>query len=404
MWKYTKNRKEPDSNRVFYIGAYCGDANHLKRQDIRQNPAGTTKMDYIIHALKESGKKVTLFAIAPSKKSGYCQEEIIQKDALEERVYLPSLVIRILGKNIVRGDLSCYFIKKYIKKNVKEGDTVIVYHSLLYKDVLMKLRQKIGFKLILEVEEIYHEVVECKPSVIKQEMEALQTADGYIFSTLNLNDRINHNKLPMLVVNGNYAGQKIIGKDIFEDGKYHCVYAGILEASKGAALAIRTAEYLPEQYVIHILGYGSEQEIDMIQNIIRETQGKTQCEIRYEGMLSGDAYYTLLQSAHVGLCTQNLDASYNNTSFPSKILVYLANGLRVVSGNVETIRNSEVGEHLFYYNQSAPEAVANCISQIDFENKYDSREVLKNLDKEIINKIGRMLYEISSETKETCIK
>ena len=409
MWKYIRKHKKVDSkmlceNRVFYIGAYCGDVNELKRQDIRTNPAGTTKMDYIIHALKDSGRKVTLFAIAPSKRSGYCPEEIIIKDSLEERIYLPSLVIRILGKNIVRGDLSCYFIKKYIRKYVKEGDTVVAYHSLLYKDLLAKLRQEIRFKLVLEVEEIYHEVIKCKAIVQKQELEILQDADGYIFSTINLNERINQKKLPMIVVNGNYLGEKHVTTDIFRDGKYHCVYAGILEASKGAALAIRTAEYLSERYVVHILGYGSMQEVEEVQKLIKDIQGKTDCEIRYEGMLSGEAYYSLLQSAHVGLCTQNLDASYNSTSFPSKVLVYLANGLRVVSGNVDTIRNSSVGEQLYYYNQSTPEEVAACITQIDFSKEYDSRKVLKKLDKEIVNDIGKMLYEINNRNKRANIK
>ena len=47
-----------------------------------------------------------------------------------------------------------------------------------------------------------------------------------------------------------------------------------------------------------------------------------------------------IQKCQIGLCTQNIDAAFNTTSFPSKILSYMSNGLEVVGVNIAAIKNS----------------------------------------------------------------
>ena len=39
-------------------------------------------------------------------------------------------------------------------------------------------------------------------------------------------------------------------------------------------------------------------------------------------------------------------------SFPSKIITYMANGLRVVSANIRSVKSSLVGEYLTYYDNN----------------------------------------------------
>ncbi len=58
---------------------------------------------------------------------------------------------------------------------------------------------------------------------------------------------------------------------------------------------------------------------------------KTKCKITYDGAFYVKKYYEFLQKCHIGLSTQNPYEPFNNSSFPSKVLVYMANGLRVVS-------------------------------------------------------------------------
>lgn len=54
-------------------------------------------------------------------------------------------------------------------------------------------------------------------------------------------------------------------------------------------------------------------------------------------------------------------------SFPSKIITYMANGLRVVSANIRSVKSSLVGEYLTYYDNNTPEDIAKAIMTINKE-------------------------------------
>lgn len=374
---------------VYYLGAYSGDGEKLKRKNIRTNPGGTGKMDYLLYALYKEKIPAVLVEIAPGKDTGFCREEWISKDSLQSRVCLSSLVVRVFGKNIVRGDLTAFFLKRFFRRHITKEDTVIVYHSLSYCEAIRQLHSEIGFRLILEVEEIYHEVVSCTERVIKEELTAIQDADAYIFSTEGLNRRLNGGEKPYLVVNGNYLAQPRYGEP-FEDGRCHCVYAGTLEATKGAALAAETALYLDENYAVHILGYGTEKEIQKIRELVESIQTKTRCAVTYDGVMQGEEYLRFLQKCRIGFCTQMPETKYIETSFPSKILVYLANGLRVVCGKYPAVENSKIGSRLDYYEQQSPQSVAETV-RLAAGCERDSRAILMDLDEKFRSELSDFL-------------
>ena len=108
-------------------------------------------------------------------------------------------------------------------------------------------------------------------------------------------------------------------------------------------------------------------------------------------MLSGEEYIKFIQSCDIGLSTQNPNAAFNETSFPSKVLSYMANGLRVVSIKIEVLKSSAVNELLYYYDINNPEAIANAIKGVDMSSLYDSRERIKELDKKFREEIKNLL-------------
>lgn len=89
-------------------------------------------------------------------------------------------------------------------------------------------------------------------------------ADAFILSNDLLDGKINKYRKPSIVIYGTYkVEQKIVEK--FNDGKIHAIYAGTFDANKGGAqIAIQAAEYLPENYHIHICGFGTEQDTENI--------------------------------------------------------------------------------------------------------------------------------------------
>lgn len=126
-------------------------------------------------------------------------------------------------------------------------------------------------------------------------------------------------------------------------------------------------------------------------------QKRTKCILTYDGLKLGEEYIRFLQKCQIGLCTQIPDAKYTETSFPSKILVYLANGLQVLSVRIPAVENSEVGEMLFYYDTQSPREIANAIMKIPVGEIYDSRMLLNQLDKDCEKNIKQLMEYIDDE-------
>lgn len=268
----------------------------------------------------------------------------------------------------------------------------MVYHSLGYARLIRILRRLIGFRLVLEVEEIYADVTGDE-RVRKREMRLFEAADAYLFPTELLDEKINTKKKPSAIIYGTYQVEEE-RKCRFEDGKVHLLYAGTLDPRKGGATAAAAAGELPEGYHVHILGFGSEEEIRQIKDEIERVNRTTKATVTYDGLLSGEEYIRFVQSCDVGFSTQTPDAAFNETSFPSKVLSYLANGLRVVSVRIKALERSAISDLLYYYDENTPEVIADAVKEIDFSQPYDSRTVIKKLDENFVEAIERLINDV----------
>lgn len=372
--------------KVYYIGYYSDPNKASKRKTA---PSAVTKMDYIIHCLKKKGYEVEIISFCEDndrnsflkKKNGY---EIMKNDV---RVIFFSnyasrfRIIRIIGRLF-----SWIKIRKYLCENCMNDDVkVIIYHSLGLLKV-MNLFHKMNKKFILEMEEIYSDVIGNK-CLRKKEIRYAKKANAYLFPTEMLNSVINDTNKPYLVVHGTYQVEEERNINVFDkeiktemNRIIHCVYAGTFDPRKGGVIAaISAAEYLPKNYHIHILGFGTTEEINNMKKLIYYISEKGNAKVTYDGLLTDDDYIKFLQSCDIGLSTQNPNAVFNSSSFPSKILSYLSNGLRVVSIRIPAIEKSKVGNVLFYYDNQTPIEIANAILSVDINKEYDSRKLIEQL-------------------------
>lgn len=282
----------------------------------------------------------------------------------------------------------------YLLSNTKRGETVVVYHSLSYMKVIRLIQLIKKIKLTYEIREIYSDALpnsafrNIKYGIYKRrELNYFAYADQYIFPTELLNDLINKGKKPYLIATGVYKSEERIVSRA-DDGLVHIVYAGTLDPAKGGAeFAVQAAKYLPKNYWIHILGYGTDVMIEKILDEIRTVSKLTQCKVSYEGVLYNEEYRAFLQKCHIGLSTQNLAGSFNDTSFPSKIFTYLANGLQVLSCSIRAVRDSAVGKYMFYYKSNEPICIAEEILAIPINISSANNDVLSSLDKDLRKRI-----------------
>lgn len=347
--------------------------------------AAMNKMDYICDALETGGREVVIISASANmdKQNGaaYCIEQITEKTCCINFACWPcnGRWRRYLNRCRIHWHIFLELMK------VKRDEKVIVYHSLGYMNLVNLAHKLKKFHLILECEEIYADVIG-NEELRSKEIHFTQSADSYIIPTRLLSDIVNLNKKPEVVIHGTYAVEQDRGcnyfkRDLHSDtvGTVHCVYAGTMDPRKGGAVAAAAAEFLPENYHIHILGFGSEKQIQEMKERIADISSRAKARVTYDGLLSGEEYIRFIQSCDIGLSTQNPDAAFNATSFPSKILSYLANGLRVVSIRIPSVEQSAVGHALYYYDTQTPEEIAKAILSIDMTQKYDSRQLVAQL-------------------------
>lgn len=373
------------ANKIYYLIHFDNKTNR------NVTPSAITKGKYVASALASCSSEVEIVSLAyPTKDS---QDEVYYQVSenvichLFKGKYSNNRIIRYLNHKLYDKK-----IRKYLKQNVKKDDIIVVYHSLANMKLVKYIKKNITDKIVYEVEEIYGDVINDEKAKTK-ELKAFKNASSYIFSNDYLNSIINTKQLPYVTCYGTYEIPTLY-KESFNDNLIHCLYAGTLAQNKGALNAINVAKYLPNNYLIHILGFGSEKDIADIKNAVNEVNnsyGTT--KVIYEGLKLNEEYLKFIQKCQIGLCTQNIDAAFNTTSFPSKILSYMSNGLEVVGVNIAAIKNSKVGQYIQFYNVPDEKEIANEILNINLNNKTNNVDVVKELDKEFKEDLKDMLVK-----------
>ncbi len=398
MYSNQVMEKTTSMKKVYYLG-YYGDPSPLSNRD--NTPAADTKMSYVIESMKKSGCEVEVISFCADedrkvmfrKKAGY---EIIRNNTkvmFFDNYTSKYRILRVAGRWI-----SWIKIKHYLKEHCLSQDSkIVIYHSIGLLKVLRFFHRK-RKPFILEMEEIYADVIG-KKQLHTREIQAAKLASGYIFPTQMMSKEINPNKKPEIVIHGTYHVEpdrkyNLLGINSNHDKSdiIHVVYAGTLDARKGGAtVAVASAEFLSQRYHVHILGFGSKSEKQFIQDQITDIVSRTKAKVSYDGLLSGEEYIRFIQNCDIGLSTQNPDAAFNATSFPSKILSYLSNGLHVVSVRIPVVEYSAIGDILTYYDNQTPEEVAKAIKNVRMDLPYDSRMRIQALDREICEQLKSFL-------------
>lgn len=375
---------------LIYIAHYDTPESEQKRVC---SPAGTAKIRYVLSAIERIGKKVKLISASCTYGKKSVGGSVKPLGNQSELILLPAL--RRGGKliNLIAAAFFRIYFFLYLLFHIKRKACVIVYHSLFLIRPVTWLKRLKKIRLVLEIEEIYGDVIG-REKTVNRELKFFQIADAYIFPSAILAEKLNPAQKPSVVVHGTYQGEQ--DREVsFNDGKIHCVYSGTLDVRKGGAFAAAAAAYLPENYHIHILGFGSEMDIHAFQETVTQLKKTCKCGVSFDGCLSGEAYIRFIQACQIGLSTQDPNAPFNQTSFPSKILSYMANGLRVVSIRIPAIETSAIGKYLYYYEEQTAENIANAIMRVDLTDDYDSHKILKKLDGTFCEELKALIQAVS---------
>lgn len=363
-------------DRIYYLGFYDSEANAVEGRSFV--PAARNKMDYLADAIASKGKEVTIVSASATK---------LDRSFPAKEQHLRHGVSLILFRTLPSGSkyrriasvvLSRFKTFQFLVTRLGNQDTLIVYHSLAYMIPVYVAHRLRRFRLILEVEEIYADQTKASIARSALEMLFLRTGDAYILSTGQLSGLVNRKSAPELTLLGSYQEEPRT-VEARRDGRFHAVYAGVIDHAKGAFRVVEAARYLGANYHLHVIGFGNSDELALLRDRIHEVQQLTSCNITYDGLLHGEKYAEFLQHCDVGIVAQKNDEDFVNSSFPSKILPYLANGLTVVCGRFDSVTDSVVGRMITYVEGNSPRHLAEAIARAA-RTPTDGRNLVQALD------------------------
>lgn len=371
---------------IKYIGFY--DISGLNQNRNAQLSA-INKMNYIINVLNECDYSVKI--ISPAWSKGKKIKSL--KYMIDNNEYIMPASLKNAGLfKVINHIYSMIWLFVYLFFNCKKNEQVIVYHSLYLMFIVTLIKKLKKIRIILEVEEIYSDVICASEKFKKRELNFINHSDKYIWVSNMLRKTFDKNNCKYCVINGTYKTEKQITKK-YNDGKIHLVYSGIIDYTKGAFNAIKLSEYLNEKYIIHIIGYGNRKIIEELNDEINKANKKNKCIVIYDGIKKDKEYIEYIQKCDVGLSIQDNNTNYNLTSFPSKILAYLSNGLRVVCVDLPAIKDSDIKDILYFYDGNSIKNISNVIKGIDYIQKYDSRELINKLNVNTKENIKELLRD-----------
>ena len=259
-------------NKLFYLSYYS-----VQQAQRNASPAAVAMTKYVSKALKQAvGKNTIISPAQASDRKFYPQEETVDEQN-NKVIFLPSYYakpknyfMRIFNRFRRQRDL-----RHILEEQLSDGDTLIVYHSLALIEAVKWILKRRKIRLIIQVCEIYADVTNDEKQK-RREMSFFELADAYIFSSSQLEKTINIKQKKCTICLGTYQVEPDRGIR-FHDGKSHVVYAGTFDPRKGGAIAsVMAGKFLPENYHIHIIGFGSEKDKKYLLDKIEEVSKKKQ--------------------------------------------------------------------------------------------------------------------------------
>ena len=371
---------------IYYLGFY--NSIDSGEKTVNTSFAGVFKMGYIVRKLKEVGKPFKVVSCATREPFGVSKQSAIKKDGYEE-IFLKSYrfkgFMRKVG--IVLNNMQ---VNKFLK-SVKREDTLIVYHAPTLCESVYKAKKKIGFNLVLEIEEVYsvdQKMVNAEKIKTKEE-KLFSIADSYILVNDLIYEKYTDGKKPYTVVYGAYDGVPACSQEK-GDGK-HILFSGSLDKVRGAELAVETAEHLPKGYVLHLTGRGEEGFVNTLkQKIESVNKNEDYADVIYHGALSDEDLDKLAYTCDIGLNLQDTNNTFEAVSFPSKITFYMLHGLTVVSTKMSSVLASKLNDSISFCDLNA-NAVAKAIQEVQIKDKQENYMSITNLDKKVVSDLATIL-------------
>ncbi len=313
----------------------------------------------LIKGLKKNGVDIECFSGLPINRSVSKKILINENDEIEDGVhyhYYKTVNLPVLRQ------LGIYFnAKKSLKKVKNDGKTFAICDCLNIANALgmVKSARRKKIPLIMIVTDIPE--FQYGKKLQKFANKLLLKADGYIFLTEQMNEKINLNKKPYIVLEGHSDNSlSLIGeKEKFEKTtkKKIVVYAGSIQKLYGIQNLVEGfIEADIKDARLHIFGDGDYRE--ELENVSLKYKN-----VKYMGIKNNDEVVFEEQRASLLVNPRPISPEYTKYSFPSKNMEYMVSGTPVLTTKLPGMPK-EYYPYVYFIEDESPFGIAKSIKQV----------------------------------------
>lgn len=355
--------------------------------------AATNKMDYVCSAIVRAGYNVQIISpswIGERGNGKYEKQQTVKVDDDISVTFCPSWRTSNKIAGYIKIIFSLNWLFLYLLFKARKNEKILVYHTSWLSIPIRMVNLFKRFKLVLEVEEIYGKVWKNKKLLNMMENGLIPSADYYILVSDLLAKILGISQ--SIILYGGYVYIDKKANDTNKNGHINIVYAGSIDTTRNAAFNIvETVKYLNNNYIVNILGFGGEEQIQKLKQQILDMNNTLKREAcLYHGIKPEREFTKFLHSCQIGVNSQMV-GDYFNTAFPSKILTYLSHNLIVVSTPIKSVVESALSDMINFADSDSPEDIAKAIMAVDINHPYDSMARIKELDEKFVDDIGKLL-------------
>lgn len=357
--------------KILYVSSLCSVKEYERMFNLYGSTSSHASQKFnrmLVEGLVANGCDVDALTQRIIVKGG--ENDLVRPDEVENEIhykYLPRYADK--KKNRLMTIRNAYKeIKKWKKKN---PDGVVICDIILGEMSIAVWLSSFGSKMknygiVTDVPGIragdQRKGIKAIPQKIKDYMISIY--DGYIFLTDKMNERLNKNGKPYVVVEG-MVDPAVLNEPNTLENKHAetvCMMAGLLEDIFGVS-ALLEAFMKTDKKDARLLFYGKGGSVDKI-----EQCAKKDGRIKYCGELTNKQIVAEEKKATLLINPRPAEGEWTAYSFPSKNMEYMASGTPLVAYDLPCIPREYIP---YFYQITSKEQMSDLLNELLFKDKEE---------------------------------
>lgn len=320
------------------IGNPISEEVRTERQILTDSPAATKKIFQMAECLKKVGGNPMVLSLGRGK----CTNKFsFFPSELQRHRGIPIVYSMFIGLKPISYFLTILGLVHILFRYSRTKERVIIFYNRLPAYSCFLIVAKIlRYKLFLDLEDgqvSSHLKYKRVTSQIYTYIFDRFCSDGVILASEKLRSfaRQKNSLVYYGVINSSSYVNTWGGSVI------RCLFSGSLSVQTGSDTLCRAIEIIGQSYPnyhdmieFNITGYG-----ESLDKFIEVAKNQNFLRVFVHGRLGLPQYKSLLENSHVGLSLKLVDGPLDKSTFPSKVIEYVENGLLLVSTDISDVKH-----------------------------------------------------------------